>query len=203
VGVRLFFIIEQGARISTPVDQLLRSDGVPEVSAARSVRRVGPGGPQARAQRLVKMAPYLEEDSAAPRSAIIYAHQIMTSPVISASIGQSLNEIWTLFSQQGFHHLPLLDEEQRLQGIVSDRDLLRFAANNHRDVGDYSIGQLMSRRVISAGEQTEIRTIAEVMCQRGIGAIPIVDEQVAVIGIVTRSDILRTLVHRAPLELWA
>ncbi len=200
----MFYIIEQGTRIHTPVDQLLQAKGVPEVSATSKVHPVGPHSDEA-SQRGAKTAVplYQDDEQELPRDPVTYAYQIMTSPVVSAHIDQSLNDIWALFSKLGFHHLPLINDQQKMQGIVSDRDLLRFAANNNREVGSYRIGQLMTRRVISAAEQTEIRTIAEVMCTRSIGAVPVVNDAVEVMGIVSRSDILRTLVHRAPLELWA
>ena len=199
----MFYIIEQGARIHTPVDQLLQTGGVPEVGATDKVQAIG-SSTEDKEQHNTRAAPefYQDEGQEQSRGPVIYAHQIMTTPVVTASVNDTLNDIWTLFARQGFHHLPLIDARQRMQGIVSDRDLLRFAASNNRDVGDYRIGQLMTRRVISAAEQTEIRTIAEVMCNRAIGAVPVVNEQVEVVGIVSRSDILRTLVHQAPLELW-
>ena len=49
--------------------------------------------------------------------------------------------------------------------------------------------------------ETEIRLIADVLIKERIGAMPIVDEKEKLVGIVTRSDILRTVV-KAPLELW-
>ncbi len=201
----MFYIIEQGARIQTPVNSLLQSKGVNKISASNPVRPVSSSDEDKK--RVIKSAvdafPYRGAEPAQQRSLVIYAHQIMTSPVVTASVQQTLSNIWLLFSKHGFHHLPLVDDHQKLQGIVSDRDLLRFSANNYHEVGDYPVEQLMTTKVISAAEQTEIRTIAEVMCKQAIGAIPIVNDRVEVVGIVSRTDILRTLVHRAPLDLWA
>jgi CBS domain-containing protein len=45
--------------------------------------------------------------------------------------------------------------------------------------------------------------LAEIMCSRAIGSIPIVGDGAEVEGIVSRTDILRGLVHGAPMELWA
>ena len=171
------------------------------MSGTAKIKAVEPGGGEP-LQRSTVTTAYQEESSAQPRNLLIYAHQIMSSPVITASIHESLNTIWSLFAKHKFHHLPLLDDQQKIQGIVSDRDILRFAANNHHQVGRQPIVELMNRQVISAAADTEVRVLAEVMCQRGIGAIPIVDDVVAVLGIVSRSDILRALVNRAPLELW-
>ena len=40
------------------------------------------------------------------------------------------------------------------------------------------------------------------MFKERIGAMPIVDDQGTLVGILTRSDILRVLVNKAPLQLW-
>lgn len=202
----MFYIIEQGARIITPVDRLLRQDGVAAISATPPVAAIKAEAPTDAGQYSAKHpmpTPYDELAKQQSRSRVVYAHQIMTSPVVTASMDQKLSVIWSLFAKQIFHHLPLLDDDKKLQGIVSDRDLLRFAANHQRELGDHPISRLMSRQVISVAPETEVRVIAEVMCKRSIGAVPVVDDNVVVVGIVTRSDILRTLVHQAPLELWA
>jgi len=204
----MFHIIEQGVRITTPIDSLFKREGVEKVTGVSRIAAVSASSAEQ------KRIPSSHSDSYQQvnrqeheRNRVIYAEQIMSSPVTVASEKLSVGEIWTLFSQQPFHHLPILDDNSKLQGIVSDRDILRFSANRDRNIASTQIKQLMSKQVLSAGKNTEVREIAELMCARKIGALPIVDDDspgsVSVIGIVTRSDILRTLVHRAPLELWA
>lgn len=202
----MFFIIEQGSKIQTPIDRLLRNSGVPIVGKSSATGAVSPNFVNSQTQSVLgsQHRPYkqgsLEETSPNP---VTFAEQVMSSPVITASVEQPLQSIWALFASKGIHHLPLLDRHHVLQGIVSDRDLLRYAANNQRDVSNTPIQQLMTRHVISAARDTEIRTLAEVMCQQRIGAIPIIGEPIEIVGIVTRTDILRALVHGRPLELWA
>jgi acetoin utilization protein AcuB len=203
----MFYIIEQGSRIKTSVSSLLQTAGVSPVSASAAVKAAGADSHNSELNKLPggsrKSQFYQHGEAASPRSQIFFAYQIMTSPVVTASVHATVSDVWVLFSKQNFHHLPLLDDQGLIQGIVSDRDILRFAANSNRQVGDIRLDQLMTRKVISAEGDAEVRVIAEVMCQQRIGALPIVNELVEVAGIVSRSDILRTLVHRAPLELWA
>lgn len=207
----MFYVIEQGARIQTPLDSLLKNTAVNQVSATSAVRASVRQELNAAAQKTADKTDehsaerkvYQQIERGQQRKAVVYAHQIMTSPVISASVSQPLSAIWQLLSKRGFHHLPLVDEQQHIQGIVSDRDILRFAANNNPRQGSVIISQLMTRSVITAGRQTEVRTLAEVMSRRAIGALPIEDDELNLVGIVTRSDILRTLVNHGPLELWA
>ena len=57
--------------------------------------------------------------------------------------------------------------------------------------------------MLSAHPDTEIRLIARTMFEQKIGAMPILSEEDdSMVGILTRSDILRTVVNRAPFELW-
>jgi len=90
--------------------------------------------------------------------------------------------------------------------MLSDRDLLRVGGTPDAapvpDVGSLQVADIMSSPVFSAHPDTPIRDIAEVMLVERIGAIAICDDEGSLVGILTRSDILRALVNRAPLDLW-
>ncbi len=202
----MFFIIEQGNRIRTPIDRVLPSPHVEQLSATSKVARISEDKESDRTAASLKPPLKHVEDTyqqaSSEKAPVTSAHQIMSKPVTTALVSRSLYDIWTLFSSQSFHHLPLLDHNGLLQGIVSDRDILRFAANHGKDAGHLSIDSIMTKQVVSAAPETEIREIAEVMIGRAIGAVPIVNDNVRIEGIVTRSDILRVLVNHAPMELW-
>ena len=196
----VFYIIEQGARYITPVDKLLTPPVVSPVSEPTAVKAVDQG----LSEQPPPISQYNQQQSetTAPRAPAIYAEQIMSKPVITALSSQSIASLSSICADQGIHHLPLVNRQKQLQGIVSDRDLLRAAANKSANLDARAASVIMSERVITAGATTEIRTLAEVMCLQKIGAIPIVDDSAQLIGIVTRSDILRTVVHTMPLEIW-
>lgn len=199
----MFFIIEAGARIHTPVDNLLKRQDVPVVSASAPVRPVDMHEAPAQEYHPEVEQAYHENDQQASRHRVKFASEIMSSPVITGHADQPLNDIWHIFAGHRIHHLPLQDSLGQVQGIVSDRDIMRFAANTaSRNIGNTPIRQLMSRQVITATPDTEVRDLADVMVRRSIGAIPVIGES-GLDGIVSRSDILRTLVHRAPLDLWS
>jgi acetoin utilization protein AcuB len=195
----MFYIISQGERITTPIDKLLRPRIVEEVSGITSVSAI-------KEERLTAAEEQIKNYQLAgknpSRKRAIYARQIMSSPILGVSVDQLLPSIWAVFEKNGMHHLPVFDRGKKLQGIISDRDLLRFSAKNIRDFDHRRVSEIMTKEVVCAAEKTEIRSLAEVMCRQAIGAVLIVDEKVDVTGIVTRTDILRTVVHQEPLELW-
>jgi acetoin utilization protein AcuB len=199
----VFYIFDQGARVSTPVDRLLEQRDIAAAQAAARVGRVAAQVEYAGARRAA--ATYQREQQPPPRrEPIIYAGQLMSAPVQTVPQTQTVADTQRLFAKVRYHHLPVIDERQELVGIISDRDLLRacLAQIPANRIDDWPLSRLMSTKVICATADTEIRVLAEVMAARHISALPIVDAGQRVVGMVTRSDILRALVHRAPLELW-
>ncbi len=141
--------------------------------------------------------PYEKLDEPIPtRAPAVLAEQIMTSPVLTLLPGESVQKAGRVFREKRFRHIPVVDEEKKVVGIVSDRD---YHSLEQKDV---KVKDMMSSDVICALPNTEIRMIAKVLLQERIGAMPIVNEDGILEGMITRSDILRAVVNKAPLEIW-
>lgn len=126
------------------------------------------------------------------------AADLMSAPVITLASEASLRTAVALFREHRFRHVPVCEPSGMLVGILSDRDLLRDGV-----LADSAlIAEVMTTPVLTAHPETVVREIARVMFEEHLGAIPIVDVAGALVGIITRSDILRALINRAPLELW-
>ena len=144
------------------------------------------------------------------RGPALHAFQIMTSPVITLRPDTSITDAWKVFRERRFRHVPVVTIDMKIYGIISDRDLLRYAATSGK-VPPYSetapesttpISDMIKTRVIASTRDTEIREIAKILFEQRVGAMPVLNELGQLDGIITRSDILRTLVNHAPLELW-
>lgn len=161
--------------------------------------------------QLPKPGPYARQQQhmadIMPRERALQAAQIMTTPVSTLTPDHTFQDAWELVQRSHLRHIPIIDSEMRPQGILSDRDLLREAAvlksgAQQRGMAERKISGFMQTRVLVAAPQTEIREIARVMVAEHVGAIPIVDDKDRLCGILTRSDILRTVTNAVPLELW-
>lgn len=144
------------------------------------------------------------------RGPALHAHQIMTSPVITLTPDTTITQAWRLFRERRFRHIPVVTADRKIYGIISDRDLLRYAATSG-SIPPYSenapesatlITAMVKTRVIASTRDTEIREIAKILFEQRVGAMPVLTESGLLEGIITRSDILRTLINNAPLELW-
>ena len=128
--------------------------------------------------------------------------QIMSSPVITLAPDAHLDEAWALVTKRRFRHIPVVDPDSGVvAGMLSDRDLLAAGAQLGQGV-EREVSEIMATTVMACRPDTSIRVAAEVMLEQRIGALPVVSEIGSPVGIVTRVDILRAVVHEAPLELW-
>jgi CBS-domain-containing membrane protein len=139
------------------------------------------------------------------RGPLYHAEQIMQRDVIVLATSDSVEHAWRVLIEHDIHQAPVLDAGRRLVGIVSERDLLTTFNVEHgrvRDVLARSVSDVMSTPVVSADPLTDIRRIADVMLTRGVDGVPIVNDSAALVGFISRSDVLRAVVTDPPLSLW-
>lgn len=130
------------------------------------------------------------------------ARDVMTSPVITVTPEVPVKEAAALLAAHGFTALPVVDDDRRLIGIVTEADVVRdrfssdprFASTRHetRATAPNTVGEVMTRQVIGMGAGTDVATLARTMVDSHLRCIPIVDGGVAV-GVVTRRDLVRVL----------
>lgn len=137
----------------------------------------------------------------------ILARDLMSAPVLALPSDSTLLDAWASMSHKGFHHIPVTSMHDTLVGMVSYRDLLHhvpelITAADKRQAARRRLAEIMTSRVISATPVTEIREIARAMLDERIHAIPILDYNRHLVGILTTRDLLRGIANHGPLELW-
>lgn len=139
--------------------------------------------------RFVKEEREEKEEKKPPQ---ILALQIMSFPVVTLTPENTLEDAWDLLHKTRFRHIPIVNEEGRLVGILSDRTLMH---DLHLRGGNVKIKEAMTTKVLSATPDTPIHRIVQLMFIERIGSMPITDEAGRLVGLITRSDILRTMLH--------
>lgn len=125
----------------------------------------------------------------------------MTRPVATVHPEALARGAADLMMARRIRHLPVVDRGGRLVGIVTDRDLRQVvfgpmlpvrAADVREAVQAVTVGEVMTRGVITVRSGVAIREAARLMHERKIGALPVVEGE-RVVGIVTEMDVLRAL----------
>ncbi len=140
---------------------------------------------------------------------ILLAEQIMTQPVIALPLHSNISTALEIFQIRKLRHIPVVTDNNRLAGIISDRDIMRHLGGLTRDyhqqpphMASESIDLIMQSRVLAASPDTDVRYIARLFVEQHVGAMPIILNG-ELTGIVTRSDILIAVMRHFVLELWA
>ena len=140
------------------------------------------------------------------REPILHTYQLMSRDVLTLRPDATVEEAWRQLAARGIGQAPVLDKTLRLVGLVSVQDLLtviNVEDGQVRDILSHSVADVMTSPVVSADPVTDIRRAARVLLDYRLSGLPVVNEQEELVGILSRSDILRALVNDPPLSLWA
>ncbi len=110
-------------------------------------------------------------------------------PVFTVTTDTTIAEADKLLTLHDYTGCPVT-EKGKLAGIISRRDLRKGLRN---DLGHAPVKGFMSRKLITAGPDQSLQEMRRLMVEHDIGRIPVVDDDGKLVGIITRSDILRHL----------
>jgi acetoin utilization protein AcuB len=117
------------------------------------------------------------------------ASDIMTAKVVTIRQTATVREALKLLAELDVRHLPVVDEREGLVGMLSERDLLRLRRSS--EVLGRAVSELMSSDVLVVTPTTHVDEIIELMTEHRIGALPVVDNDNQLVGIVSYVDVLR------------
>ncbi len=114
----------------------------------------------------------------------------MTTNVVAARESTTGTEISTRLLIGEFNGVPVIDNNIKVTGIVTAADILR-AVRQGKNLDNLHATDIMTRNPAVVKRDTEIDEIIDVMLQKVIVLVPVVDDENKLIGVVARLDILR------------
>lgn len=140
------------------------------------------------------------------------AKDIMSGPVLSLSPGHSIVHAAQIMLENRISALPVIDDEARLVGIVTEGDLIRHLEISPRPLSDFSVpgawdefikayswrvGDVMTNPVVTVGPETSVEEMAALLRTHKIKRVPVVSDGL-VVGMVSRRDLLRVIARIKP-----
>lgn len=112
---------------------------------------------------------------------------IMTKNVVFVKTSSKISGAVKLMKEQNLGGLPVVDEENRVRAIITERDIANMFADRLSGV---KVAELMSEKVVTALPKTTIFETEKTMATQGFRRLPIVSDS-KIIGIITAMDIIR------------
>ncbi|OWY23697.1 CBS domain-containing protein [Sphingobacteriales bacterium UPWRP_1] len=126
--------------------------------------------------------------------------EVMSHHVIVATASHTFSQACRLFLEFNLHHLPVVDEEDHVLGIISSYDVLRIyntevakLTNVSEDALDekFKLADIMTASPVTISLDENIGHAAEIFTNRGIQSLPVVDGSGKIKGIITVRDLVK------------
>ena len=114
----------------------------------------------------------------------------MTTNLVAAREGTTAREISTKLLIGNFNSLPVIDSNIKVIGIVTAIDILR-AIRQGKNLDSIRAIDIMTRNPVVVKQHTEINEIIDIILQKAIILVPVINDEHRLIGVVDRLDILR------------
>lgn len=126
----------------------------------------------------------------------------MSAEPAAVTTDETLRSALERMNQRGVRHLPVVDGDLRVIGILSDRDIRTIIGNPMRTLSFHDgmvrldsvrVGQVMTRAPITLHSGTPLSRAARVFADHKIGVIPIVGDRDRLRGVLSYTDVLRAV----------
>ena len=113
----------------------------------------------------------------------------MTKDVITLSPNNTLGEVREILLNNHIHHIPIV-EGRKLVGMITSWDIFKLG-KSATEYADIKVGEVMTKKVATLDPAQHLGAVAEVLTRHLFHAVPIVNDDHELLGIVTSTDIVR------------
>ena len=148
------------------------------------------------------MAQHSKPSSAASGSLRLPNHvdEVMSQSVMSLQLSATFGDAVSLMASQHVRHSVVVDEQGRIKGVISDRDVLRALARTP-DWKTKPVSEIMTHEPFVVNPRTNVADALAQLLEKRINCLPVVSEDGKVCGILTSTDLLKS--YHAILGAWS
>lgn len=118
------------------------------------------------------------------------SEDIMSTALVTVRPEDPLHEARAKMETAEIRHLPVVDNKQRVVGMLSNRDLLRTIGSGTGRERPWVVADIMTRRVRTVRPESPAYEAASLLIKDKIGSIAVVSDTDELVGIITETDFL-------------
>jgi acetoin utilization protein AcuB len=128
----------------------------------------------------------------------------MNQPVIHIGPKDSMQQAIALMKEKHIRLLPVVDDKEKLKGVVSDRDLKRASASDATTldvhellylISKIKVAEIMTREVVTVHRDWTVEEAADTLLSHKISGAPVVDDDGRLCGIITQTDLFKATLY--------
>lgn len=120
------------------------------------------------------------------------AREIMTADPAYVRSSDTVHEAAQMMTDLGVGALPIYGEDNKLRGMITDRDIVVKVIGQQHDARAVHVGELAQDKVVTVGPDDDVEKVLTVMTAHQVRRVPVVDGD-ELVGIVALADVARSL----------
>ena len=115
---------------------------------------------------------------------------VMTPSAVCCGTGTNVGAAVELLWVNNCGMLPVVGKDQRIQGVVTDRDIAIAMGTRNRLPGEITVGEIDTKKVLMCKPEDEIHEALQTMAEKQVRRLPVVDNEGIPLGILSMDDII-------------
>lgn len=137
---------------------------------------------------------------------VYHVKDIMTRNCINIDISNSILDAYNTLRENQVAQIPVVSSNHKIMGMINKKMILNLLIediDNSRMILNKSLNEIFLPELITTDPISDIRRVAKVMIDFHLDAVPVVDKNDVLLGIVSKTDIIKAVSNIPKLQLWA
>lgn len=151
-----------------------------------------------------KTTPVQENSSGEEELRVPVVRDLMTTDLFTLAQDDNLKTLEDMMKWRAIRHIPVVDEENHVVGLVTHRDLLKYSISGFANVAEeekealnksISVSSIMKTNIQTVSPELSLQEAAKMMLKYKFGCLPITENN-KLVGIITEADFMKFFVER-------
>jgi len=137
---------------------------------------------------------------------VYHVSDIMTRECISINSKATINEAYTLLKEKQVSQIPIVTFANEIMSLINKKMILNLLIgdiDNSKIILQKKLDEIFLPELITTDPISDIRRVAKVMIKYKLDAIPVVDKNNVLVGMVSKTDIIKAISYIPNLKFWA